>query len=315
MIKWGIVGAGYIAKRFVKGLSEEKGSCLYAIACRNAEKLEAFKEYASFERGYLSYEDLLNDPNVDAVYISLPNELHYEWVIKALKHKKAVLCEKPATVNVEEIEKICACAKENNAFFMEAMKSRFIPMYRYLKTIINSDYIGKIKSVDVSFCIDLKGIYLPNLYNPIGGGCLLDTGIYVVAIIQDFLGDDYNVDNVEYRTIDGVLSYTKAALSYKDVKAYVECAFDCATSKQGVIVGELGTIVVDNFYRPQTINITYNTGVKITKTLEQDFDDFYPEIAEVSRCIELNKLESNLMPHNDSIACAKMIENINKKFS
>ena len=135
MIRWGILGAGKIAFRFAKSLRNLNDCALYAISGRSEEKLHAFAQDFPCERIYLDYEDFLHDPDVDAIYLSLPHGLHYEWAVKALSAGKAVLCEKPAALNSDQVRRIKQCALKHGILFMEAMKTRFTPLYRQIKEL------------------------------------------------------------------------------------------------------------------------------------------------------------------------------------
>src|SRR4051794_30597964 len=133
MINWGIIGAGNIAHRFADSLEHVEGAQLYAVARRTMEKADQFRAEHPSEVSYDNYQNLLDDDKVDAVYIALPHQLHLEWVEKALRAGKAVLCEKPATLSAVEMRQITKTVHEKQVFFMEAMKSRFVPAYREVK--------------------------------------------------------------------------------------------------------------------------------------------------------------------------------------
>ena len=136
MIRWGILGAGKIANRFADSLAKDPDSILYAVSGRSREKLEAFAAKHPCEKIYVSYDEMLDDGDIDAVYLSLPHVLHREWAVRALQKKKAVLCEKPAALNEAEMREIADCAMANDTLFMEAMKPRFVPAYGKLKQMI-----------------------------------------------------------------------------------------------------------------------------------------------------------------------------------
>ena len=133
MIKWGIIGLGNIAMRFAKSLSYTNEGKLYAIASKTKDKRDSFYEQYNCDKVYEDYHELLKDEEIDAVYIALPHGLHKYWSIEALRHKKAVLCEKPVGLNSEEMKEIKKEALLNNTFFMEAMKTRFIPLIHTIK--------------------------------------------------------------------------------------------------------------------------------------------------------------------------------------
>lgn len=152
MIKWGIIGAGNIANRFANSLEEVTDGELYAVANRTIEKAETFKANHPCEKAYGSYQELLDDDQVDAVYIALPHKYHLEWVLKAIQAGKAILCEKPATINQAEVSKIEAALNAKPVFFMEAMKSRFTPAYQAVKELVAQGEIGEVHTVTTSLC-------------------------------------------------------------------------------------------------------------------------------------------------------------------
>ena len=147
MIRWGIIGAGKIAQRFVKSLAHESNSELYAVSCRTLSKAQQFADTYHAQKAYGSYVELLQDPNVDAVYITLPHGYHYIWSIKAIKAGKAVLVEKPAGINAFEIEGIMEVLKQHPVLWMEAMKPRFTPLYQKIHKLIEEGTIGDIQEI------------------------------------------------------------------------------------------------------------------------------------------------------------------------
>lgn len=177
MINWGIIGAGRIAHRFAEGLSFESTASLLAISGRNQEKLEEFAKVYPCKKIYTDYQQIIDDEEIDAVYISLPNKYHYQWA------KKAVMCEKPAMIDLTQTKQIINIAKENKTLFMEAMKPRFVPMYHTILDIIKIKTIGEIEQIETEICFKL-----PNLNENISyldqqtGGCLRDSGIYCASL-------------------------------------------------------------------------------------------------------------------------------------
>lgn len=143
MIKWGIIGAGHIAQRFAKSLIHSDQGKLYAIASHTDTKLDLFKEEYPEISTYTDYMQILEDKNVDVVYIALRHKDHYKWAKEALLNKKAVLCEKPATLSVEEMIDLKKLSIENQSFFMEGIKTRFIPVIQELKRLLDERSLGK----------------------------------------------------------------------------------------------------------------------------------------------------------------------------
>ena len=152
MINWGILGGGKIARRFAESLAHEPESLLYAVSCRSQEKADAFALFYPVVRSYGSHEALLEDDRVDAVYLALPHGLHHEWAIRALNKGKSVLCEKPAALNAGQVQDIARTANARGLLFMEAMKTRFVPLYAALKQALSEGCIGELLSVEASLC-------------------------------------------------------------------------------------------------------------------------------------------------------------------
>ena len=143
-IKWGVLGTAYIFERdTAEGMKQAENCGLYAIAGRSMEKAQAFKEKYGFQKAYGSYEELLSDPEVEAVYIPLPNTLHYEWTLKALKAKKHVLCEKPLAPTAEEAEKMFKTAREEQVLLMEALLISTALTLRRFKKRLNKEPSGR----------------------------------------------------------------------------------------------------------------------------------------------------------------------------
>ena len=158
---------------------------IYAIAGRNETKVENYKNEFGFERAYVGYEKLLEDPDIQAVYIPLPNSLHKEWVIKALKAGKNVLCEKPMALNADDAKEMFAVAKENNVILMEAYAYLHSPYIASLKADIDSGIVGDIDYMETAFVTqgyddDIR------LYKNLGGGAIYDLGCYCTTMILSF---------------------------------------------------------------------------------------------------------------------------------
>jgi len=182
-VKWGVMGtAGIASWGTIPGMQKAKGCELYAIAGRSLEKAQAYKERFGFEKAYQGYDALLNDPEVEAVYIPLPNDLHCEWVIKALNAHKHVLCEKPAAMNEGELRRMFAAARENGVILMEAFAYLHSPYISRLKEIISSGEIGKVDYIDTAF---LTQDYSDDirLHKEQGGGGIYDVGCYCTSMI------------------------------------------------------------------------------------------------------------------------------------
>ena len=144
MIRWGIIGLGNIAERFAKSLEYEKEGKLVGVASVSGRNIQYYKERYENITIYKSYEELLKDKDIDAVYIALPHGMHLKYTIRALNLKKAVLCEKPGALSGAEMERVLKCAKRNKVFYMEAVKTPFIPMIPVLKEVVDRKVIVDI---------------------------------------------------------------------------------------------------------------------------------------------------------------------------
>ncbi|MDR0681439.1 MAG: Gfo/Idh/MocA family oxidoreductase [Dysgonamonadaceae bacterium] len=187
---WGILGAGRIANKFAEGLKELSNAKCYAVAARSLERAETFKEIHGFEKAYGSYKEMLNDPNVDIVYVATTNNLHFEHTMLSLEARKAVLCEKPFASNLAQVEKMIAKAREKNVFLMEALWSRFLPSMIRFKTEIENETIGNPLLLQCNFGFISPFDPQKRVYDPVlGGGSVPDIGIYPIFVALYLFGN------------------------------------------------------------------------------------------------------------------------------
>jgi predicted dehydrogenase len=315
MIKWGIIGLGNIAQRFAKSLSYSNEGKLYAIASRTKEKCDAFHERHRCEKIYEDYEELLKDEEIDAVYIALPHGFHKYWSIEALKHNKAVLCEKPVGLNAGEMEEIKNAALLNNTFFMEAMKTRFIQLIHEIKKIIKNKEIGEIESIEANFCNYVKEIKEGSyLLDKNQGGALLDVGIYPLSFVMDMIDSEVKTVNANMEINEaGVDSYFKAILTFENgVIGNIEGAFDRDKERTAIIKGTKGHIEIPIYNRPSIAKIYINDKEPYTIEEELEFDDMYAEIKEVHKCLNASRLQSEYMSLDESLRVMKVLDEIKK---
>lgn len=316
MIHWGIIGAGNIAGRFADSVAKTDESEITAISCRSQEKADGFMEKHSAKRAYIGHDALLDDDEIDAVYIALPHGLHMEWAIKALEKKKAVLCEKPAAMSASEMSAIADASHRNETLFMEAMKSRFVPAYVRIKELINDGIIGEIEKIETSLCNVFPFDTMPKTYHtdPVQGGCLLDEGIYCACWLEDYLGAASGLSDIETNIIDDVDHYVNAFLDFNGKQARLECAFDRSKPRQAVISGSKGRIVVEDLHRAQTFLVETDGMESFTEEHPYEIDDFYSEIHHFVSCLDKGLTESPVMPLDASIRCAEMLDIIREGF-
>ena len=313
MIHWGIIGAGNIANRFSSSLENEKDSELTAISGRNKEKLEAFAEKHPCRKIYIGHENLLADPEIDAVYLALPHVMHHEWAVKALKAGKAVLCEKPAVLNREEMEDIARVSKETGVLFMEAMKSRFEPAYKEVKQLLKDHQPYEI-SASVTFNMPPEANGKSYHTMPKGGGCLLDSGVYCAAILEDFFEGDPELIKTEAIYYNGIDTYVKAWLKFDNGIGILETAFDRAYPKTAQFKTDGFTIGMPDPHRPHSYAVTDDSGTKEINA-PYEYDDFYPQIHHFVQLLEEGKKESDIMPLAASVRCAAIMDEVRRGFT
>ena len=312
MVNWGILGAGNIAHRFAASLQHHPDGDLVAISGRNAEKLAIFATQFGVGQVYLDHAALLTDPSINAIYLSLPHGLHREWALKALYAGKAVLCEKPATLNANEMREIAKTARLTHTLFMEAMKPRFVPLYAQLQILLEKGIIGTVTRVETSLCNNMPFEIMGNSYHTqLGqGGCLLDCGCYCASWLEALLPGAPHVEHVECLIKNELDYYINAELRFGNKTARLECAFDRAKPRQAVIYGTNGHIILDELHRPQKMILSLLGQISQTFTVPYYVDDFYGQIDHFMQCLQNNKIESDIMPFMSSIRCAEILDKI-----
>ena len=233
-INWGVLGTAGIAKgQTIPGMRQAENCNLYAIAGRSMEKAKAYQAEFGFEVVYDSYDALLADPKVEAVYIPLPNELHFEWTIKALKAKKHVLCEKPLAPTAEKIKEMFACAKENGVLLMEAYAYLHSPLMAAIKNEIQSGVIGDVLYMESQFITSDYDISNIRMRKETYGGATYDLGCYNTTQILWLLEDEpVKVQAVAEFSDHQIDTYTSGVLTFADgKKATFICAMVLATDK------------------------------------------------------------------------------------
>ncbi|MCR5796102.1 MAG: Gfo/Idh/MocA family oxidoreductase [Solobacterium sp.] len=309
MIRWGIIGAGNIASRFSASLKNEPDSVLVAVSCRTMEKAQAFADKYGARKAYDSYEALLDDPDIDAVYVSLPHHLHRQWSIAAMEKGKAVLCEKPAALNTAETREILACAEKNRVLFMEAMKGRFTPAAVEIRQMLESGSLGKIRRIRASFCYQMREEHIGKTYHTdsAAGGCLLDMGIYCASWLEEFFAQPWKLSRIRAACRNGVEMYAEAFYTNGSQEAELECAFDRNGKQLVTIETENAVLTVKNTHRPSGY-ILEKDGVVTEKDIPYINDDFYTEISHFCSLLKEGKTESSVMTYSAILHEAELIE-------
>jgi predicted dehydrogenase len=261
-IKWAILGPGTIAADFAKAIIEVNGS-VYAVASRTLEKAKNFASNYNVKKVYGNYEEMLQDDEIDVVYISTPHCNHYEYIMESLKNNKHVFCEKAITVNSNQLKEIVDLAKEKNLVVAEAMTIYHMPLYKKLRGFVNSGKLGKIKMIQVSFG-SLKEYDVNNRFfsQDLAGGALLDIGTYALSFTRYFLSSQPEEILTTVKKFEtGVDEQSGIILrNNEDEMAVISLTMRAKQPKRGVVAGELGYITVENFPRADKATITYPDG-------------------------------------------------------
>jgi predicted dehydrogenase len=318
-VKWGVLGTANIAKGCtIPGMKEALGCELYAIAGRSEEKVLSYQKEFGFEKAYVGYDKLLEDPEVQAVYIPLPNNLHKEWVIKALKAGKHVLCEKPLALNAEDAKEMFAVAKENNVILMEAYAYLHSPYIQSLKDDIKSGIIGDVEFVDTAF---FTQYYVEDIrmYKELGGGAVYDLGCYCTTMILSLVDSapDFVMAKAEFND-KGADVLASVILKFENgARAVfnVGMIFDPGSNRRKDILyvhGSKGTIVSDVEYNQEgKVSYTVTSGSKVYTPSINVPHNYMLEIEQLGRCIE-NGEAPHITP-DFSIKNAELLDEILKQ--
>ncbi len=256
-VRWGILGCGQIANAFAKALTEVEGCSLHAAAARDAERAQAFVTEHGGTRGYGTYEALLADPEVDAVYIATIHPQHAEWIAHCAYAGKHVLCEKPLTMNLREAKHAAKVARDRRCLLREAFMYRHHPQTQQVVDLVESGVIGKVRMIDASFCYNAGECPDSRLQNKaLGGGGILDVGCYPMSFARLIAGRGQGrlfADPLELKAVghldvkSKVDMWTTAALRFEgDILAKCTCAVQMSAENQVVIYGEHGRILVES---------------------------------------------------------------------
>lgn len=311
---WAILGCGHIAGKFSDDLKLLPNTKLYAAASRDLSKAQEFATEKGFEVAYGSYEEMVNDPNVDAVYIATPHSFHHKHTLLCLNHKKAVLCEKVFAMNTNEAKEMVACAKENNTFLMEAFWTMFQPSFIRAMEILKSGELGKIKVVRSDFAFNAPFFEDKRLYNPkLGGGSLLDIGIYPVFAALTSLGIPETIKTFVDFGKTGTEESISMVFKYREGEmANLVSSFSAYSPTQTEYWCEKGYLVLNPKWHAATNITLWKEGgeVQTLKPEHREGMGYLYEAAHVMECLDARKIESNKMSWQTSLDMLAVLDRI-----
>ncbi|WP_026755348.1 Gfo/Idh/MocA family protein [Sediminibacter sp. Hel_I_10] len=311
-INWGIIGLGKIAHKFAADLAKVSDAKLYAVASRTQENADNFASQFGASKAYNSYEALAKDQNVDAVYIATPHSFHNEHSVLCLQNKKAVLCEKPFAMNRNEVEHMISVAKENDTLLMEALWTYFLPHYQYVLKELEHKTYGNVLKLEADFGFKPKlDLSSRVLKKSLGGGSLLDIGIYPIFAALSALGKPKTIEAKATFFENGADSSTLMIFGYDDnVEAQLKSTFLEETKTEAIFHCEKGTIKINTkFHEPSTVTIIAEGKEKIL-----DFNyttiGYNYEIIHFNELIRNGKTESPIMTFDFSKNLMQLLDTV-----
>ncbi len=311
-IRFGIIGAGNIAVKFADAAKRVDGASVAAVSSKSIERAKAFAEANEIPAYYGSYETMV-ETDIDAVYIATTHNFHMENILLCLEHGKHVLCEKAMVLTSADAKEVFRLAREKNLFCMEAMWSCFLPQIQKAKEWITSGKIGAIAAVSAVIGFNGGGNPESRLYNPaLAGGSLYDIGVYPAEIVSYLVGEPITdcVGGYRPHKVTGVDESAAFILRYPSCDAAIQCMLN-ANAKEYMIVNGTNGYIELPFVSSGYDAFLYDGRKTLIEHYRQPFENgFTYEVEEVVRCINEGKIQSDIMPAESTIQCARIYDKL-----
>lgn len=306
---WGIIGPGKIAHKFAEDIELVPNAKLYAVASRSLNRAKEFAEQYNADKYYDSYEELAKDPNVDVIYVATTNNMHYEHALLCLSNKKPCLCEKPFTLNSEQLTILINVAKKADTFLMEALWTKFLPSMDAIAK--NLPKIGKLLSSDINFGFKVPYNRNSREYAPeLGGGSLLDIGIYPIFLALHLWGEPEWVKASAEFSKDDVDIHNNIEFIYETHTVTLESSFKEDLECEAIFYGENGKLTMHRMWHiPCPISIEIDNKTEDI-TPEYVGNGYNYEIAHVQECLDKNMKESDVMTFDFSLMLMKYLDKV-----
>ena len=313
---WGIIAPGRIAEKFASDISLVEGANLYAVASRNHSRAQRFANQFNAEVAYGSYEELAKDPRVDVVYIASPHIFHFEHSMLCLQNGKHVLCEKPMGMNAQQVEELSRVASAKNLFLMEALWTKFSPSFRKCYQIVNNGDLGEIRYIQSNFCFKAEYDTTKRLFNKtLGGGSLLDIGIYPVFFALELTGKPDAILASAAIGTTGVDESCSIIFQYKQkrILANLSSSFLVNAPTEAIIAGSRGFIRMHSkWHEPTSFDLVID-GEKQHYSFDEPGFGYQHEIEEVIKCLNHGDLQSAEFPHSKSLRLHETLDQIRQQ--
>ncbi|GLW10518.1 oxidoreductase [Microtetraspora sp. NBRC 13810] len=314
MLSWGIAATGIIAREVGRVIAAEPGMRVAAVGSRSADRARGLAAELGAPRSYGSYTELVGDPEVDAVYVAVPQSHHLEVVEPAIAAGRAVLCEKPLTTTVADAERMVKLARDAGVFLMEGMWMRFNPLVRRLADLVASEEFGRPRSVSASFgfALPYDAAAVHRLWDPaLGGGALLDLGIYPLALAQLLLGEPEGMTVTGGVGESGVDAEAALLLTYPGgARALLETSLVSPMANTATVVGTaMRAELAAPFFAPQRLTVHGERAEEFTLDPGEDgYIGYVNELREVRDCLTAGRTESAVMPLADTLTVMRLLE-------
>lgn len=310
--RWGILAPGNISRKFATGLTALNDAEIFAVGARSQESAAKFASEFDVARQYVGYEKLVADPDVDAIYVSSPHPFHMEHALLCIDHGKPVLVEKPFAINAAQAKIIIDRAREKGVFIMEAMWSRYIPLMLEVKRMVSAGEIGEIRMISSDFGFRTNVNPQGRLFDPaMGGGGLLDVGIYPLSFASMILGKPDRISSMAEIGETGIDEQAAAILGYPSgAMSLISTGVRTQTPGETTIMGTDGRIRIHApCWIPDKMTVTRG-GETEEIEIPYEGNGYNYEAAEVARCIAAGKLESDAMPHAETLELMETMDEI-----
>lgn len=312
----GIIGAGHIAGKMAMTLNQMHTASAYAVASRDLQRAREFAGQWNIEKAYGSYEEMLDDPQVELVYVATPHSLHYEHARMCLLKGKPVLCEKTFTANAAQAKALIDLARERNVFLTEAIWTRYLPFSKTIVDLVNDGVIGtpRMLTAGLGYPIaDKERIRDLNLC----GGSLYDLGVYPINFARMVFGCDVaRATSTCTKGETGVDLQNSITLSYADGKmAVMQTTVLCANDRQGIISGDKGYLIVDNINNPQEAVLYDADHTEIARYhCPEQISGFEYQVEACIDAIRNNRIETPYMPHQETLRVMELLDSLRKEW-
>ena len=316
-VRFGIVGLGYISTRFASAMKNVAGVELNAVASRELARSDVFASQFGAKKAYDSYLELIMDPEVDIVYIGLTHNFHLEIAKLCLQYRKAVLIEKPMVTTRKDAEELAEMARANNTLLMEALWTRCQPAYRKAQEWVNGNRIGELQLITADYHHQVPYDPSNRFYDPqLAGGSLFDVGVYPIALAIGLMAEaPIEVSGQAKITPSGVDQSAAWTMRFSNgCLANLSSGFSVDSLEQAVIYGGEGAIVLDKSSGPKRCELYDNQHQLMDSFVDSEGDGFVHQIRHCAELYRQGKIESDLIPWKDTIACAHVFDSLREQW-